>query len=62
MVNQMASIIEKANINSKVGCFPTNIDGVGHNPLPFGSVSIGSNIAKDTLVSRLRNAAIAMKI
>lgn len=62
MVTQIANILEKTSIgSSKVGCFPTNIDGVGHNPLPFGSVSVGSNISKETLVSILRNAAVAIK-
>ena len=58
MSEQMISIIENAHLfPCTIGCFGEDIDAVGHNPLPFGSVNhgYGRNISsKKKLIESLK--------
>lgn len=51
---QMIEIIADMPVfDTKIGCFESSIDGVGYNPLPFGSVRIRTKQDKNYLVERL---------
>ena len=54
---QMIDIIDALRLTypPKVGCFDDQVDRVGSNPLPFGSVELRRTQDKDTLVAQLRD-------
>lgn len=52
---QMTDIIEQMPIfETKIGCFDSNVDAVGYNPIHFGSYSIYNSNHKTYLVMELR--------
>ncbi len=51
---QVIAIIEGLRYGTKVGCFDCDIDGVGHNPMPFGSFDLSGFRASEDLLRSLR--------
>ena len=55
MAEQMIAIIDSMPVwNVKVGCFPPDVDAVGHNPLTFNSYGMYDAYGKRELVIKLR--------
>lgn len=55
LAEQMIDMIDGLELTDiKLGCFPPEIDTVGYNPLPFGSVVIACDYDRERLVERLR--------